>query len=570
MNSLFKLLLFLITAGLVNAQAPLVEKTFDKKSGSKLSLKMLTSGLPPAGYIAVQAEVTNKTKIPRSFSFDFESIDSNFSNTGNSVSTSEKLFCPPLKNVRQTFIVPIVSSFHNSSYSDAIFKVEGSGSAMAPFAGQNNSSLDENWPSILIGSQLHTKNGSILDKEVDLSLGSSHSVSTFGHTFDATNMPEDWRCYIGHDLIFLTDQEWLKLSPGSRNAILKWISHGGHLRIFSESNANPKSLNLPEGNNPSWGGIKILPLPSTGLIPNPAALVKEIKGKLSKQKGPYRMSHQRSDFRNAWHPQTSFGKKAFNVIFFVLVLIAFAVLVGPVNLFVFAKAGERHKLFITTPIISAIASLLLLILIFFQDGFGGKGTRLLLIETNPTQGSNSSHVVQEQFSRTGVLLSTGFSLKEPALISPVLIYNILSADQKTDLSGDWFQSRSEQGHLIETIRPSRERLEISGTADAPSISSTFSYPIDLLYYRDDSGKYWRAENLSNKKKIKLTPSIEKHAKDWALKKAKKYSTRQRKRIERSWQRKNHFIATAKKAPGIDTLKSIKWNTSTIITGPISK
>ena len=44
------------------------------------------------------------------------------------------------------------------------------------------------------------------------------------------------------------------------------------------------------------------------------------------------------------------------------ILIAFGIIVGPVNLFVIARQGRRHRLFWTTPLISLIASLLLIAL----------------------------------------------------------------------------------------------------------------------------------------------------------------------------------------------------------------
>src|SRR5690606_18267044 len=104
---------------------------------------------------------------------------------------------------------------------------------------------------------------------------------------------------------------------------------------------------------------------------------------------------------------------------FVVVLIAFGLLVGPVNLFVFAKSGQRHRLFITTPIISLATCALLILLILIQDGTGGRGERIVLMEVRPDADENRAYLHQEQVSRTGVLLGSSFELKESAVISPV-------------------------------------------------------------------------------------------------------------------------------------------------------
>ena len=42
----------------LHAQEVLVNKVFDRKSKSEIKITLLTSSVPPAGYTAVQAEVT--------------------------------------------------------------------------------------------------------------------------------------------------------------------------------------------------------------------------------------------------------------------------------------------------------------------------------------------------------------------------------------------------------------------------------------------------------------------------------------------------------------------------------
>jgi hypothetical protein len=100
-------------------------------------------------------------------------------------------------------------------------------------------------------------------------------------------------------------------------------------------------------------------------------------------------------------------------------LVIFGVLVGPVNLFVLAPAGKRHKLFITTPLLSIGASIVMVGLILIQDGTGGTGRRFIAINLQPDEAA--AYVTQEQISRTGVLFGTGFEMKQPVLIEPVAL-----------------------------------------------------------------------------------------------------------------------------------------------------
>jgi hypothetical protein len=219
---------------------------------------------------------------------------------------------------------------------------------------------------------------------------------------------------------------------------------------------------------------------------------------------------QRKD--NHWaNLNKSLGSRSFDAWLIGLILIAFGLLVGPINLFYLAKAGRRQRLFFTTPIISLGASVLLIIYILFQDGTGGSGVRTSLVYVNPDAATAS--IRQDQISRTGVLFSTSFTTDEPAMISPALLetsrwtrlkpsgYNYNGQEQRYSQSdpksfaGDWFQSRSEQGQCLQLIRSSRGRMELaaaSADGQPPSLRSSFSYSIETVFYVDEKEQLWKS------------------------------------------------------------------------------
>ena len=96
-------------------------------------------------------------------------------------------------------------------------------------------------------------------------------------------------------------------------------------------------------------------------------------------------------------------------------LIIFAVLVGPLSLFLWAPAGKRQRLFLLIPAISVGFSLLLLLLILAGDGTGGTGSREVLIQVNPQD--HSALISQNQICKTSVLLNNTFQLPENAGIT---------------------------------------------------------------------------------------------------------------------------------------------------------
>ncbi len=340
----------------------------------------------------------------------------------------------------------------------------------------------------------------------------------------------------------------------------------------------------------SWGDVRALDIPSNLQLDSPDETAELIHTELTDATGGGRLRVLHEDFSGMWPLQLSFGEKSTNILFFILVLIVFGVLVGPVNLFVFAKAGRRHRLFVTTPLISLGASLLLIVLILFQDGFGGRGLRVVLMEVQPGPSENAAYIAQEQIARTGVLLDTEFETGENGLFSPVLVeesrwarvteindggqgrYSVNLDEEGMRLSGSWFQSRSEHGHLFETIVPTRGRISLVQESPAPVITSTFEFPLEELWYRDPAGGLWRGEGISQGRNVTLSPVGDPNTFDrWVGGERIRFVHRNQKRLQKVETRRDHFFATTNEAGGIPTLHSINWQeTRTVITGPVSR
>ena len=168
-------------------------------------------------------------------------------------------------------------------------------------------------------------------------------------------------------------------------------------------------------------------------------------------------------------------------------------------------------------------------LILLQDGFGGRGQRLVLHEVGP---DNTAYVSQEQIARTGVLLRTGFTTSEHGYLSPVRLsnsrwarvtadngggngrYNLELETSGLKATGDWFKSRSEHGNLFETIRPSRERINLVRDPGPPTINSTFNFPLDEIFFRDASGQLWKGTDVQQGRNLSLSPCVEQEFKNW--------------------------------------------------------
>ena len=559
------------------AQITLFRQVADTKTDTHVELVSLFNHPSLGGYFPVRVLATNRQKIPHRISLRFADA----TNYGESLSASSdfSFLIAPGKTLARDILVPLAPQNGSASYHSFTANLTGS-------MGDNQSNVSTVFlpgqPNVLLSSELYSSNASTLDS----SLATSSSSSTYGRTsegfassFDPKRLPDDWRAYSGFDSMLLSEADWSQIPPGQRNAIISWVRLGGQLVVFSSSSPTKAALGLPEDS--SFGRILIRRVADLTRLDPAATIALTNAGTIT----PSRMNSVTNDFKSSWPLQKAFGEKSFHYVLFVVILIAFGILVAPVNLFVFAKSGQRHRLFVTTPLISLGTSLLLIVLIIFQDGFGGDGSRAVLMEVRPDDNQNAAFLHQEQFSRTGVVTSPSFSVDASALIVPLPLarsrwarltddhestgsYNIQPADGKLFAKGDWFQSRSEQGQLVSAVVPTRGRIEASATSD--TLVSTFDFPIETLIYQDPQGNWFRASDVRKGTAPKLTPIDPTMAQTALTGFGKIFAARNREYLKSVQDRRDHFIALTNAAPAVGTHPGIDWKTTTVITGPVAR
>lgn len=583
-------LLFFLT-GTLSAQYQILRKVYDTKTNSYAEITCLFGKLSPYGYAPIRITINNGSKVDRNFTLDFTSRDSSgySSESGSRMTSSFSCSCAAGSRETYDFSVPLVTVFQTSTYStgsELSLTLKASGLPTAVEYMSTESSHE--WPNILMGSELFVANASRLDSHISGMFSYGNDIE-FAGEIDAKKMPTDWRSYVGQDVIVFTTSEWRKLDPGARTAILEWNRLGGRILLYA-SNSSDDLANLQIDPNlagkrstaRSQGHVSIVNLPSNKHL-DPSS----VQGRVY----PHRTSKTSyssllSNYSASWPLHRLLGEKNFNTAFFILILLAFGILVGPVNLFVFAKAGKRHKLFVTTPIISLAASALLIVIIMLQDGFGGRGHRVLLMEISPED--NKAYITQEQIARTGVLLGSSFETTEPCLITPVALSrsrwarvvtdgkapSTYSANETSDgikFTGDWFQSRSEHGHLLKTVRPTRGRIELSPKAGPPMLTSTFDYDLGEIFYLAPDNTWWRAEALAKGNSVALSPASKTLFNVWLSKQRDGLSKTNSSKLDTLARKPGYFYTTSDDVPAIESYDSIKWlSTKTILTGKVSR
>ena len=571
---MLRLLLLLALALPVSAQETMIREVFDPVTDTHVEVLALFSKPSPGGYFPVRVKIANNLKSDSSIRLDFESKVDN--NDDLNADSSFTLTAGAGKTVTRDILVPLSPPGSSSgSRTNVTARLSGT---LGMATNNARSNYDASQPAVLLSEALFTPNASVLDAELRSKFSGSYGGSSdFAGKFDPKQLPDDWLAFSGYDSVILTDGDWSNIPPGGRNAVLSWVRLGGQLVIYSTGSATAASLGLPAES--SFGTVVIRPVTSDLKLDAPN-VVNLITGNSTK---PQQVS-ARNDFRGLWPLQKHFGAQTFRYALFIVVLIVFGILVGPVNLFVFAKSGRRHRLFITTPLISLGASLILIVLIIAQDGFGGNGIRRVLMEVRPDAGANAAYLHQEQFCRTGVLTGSRFTINTPSTFQPVPIaasrwarytdvsgakgnFGLQPADGKLQATGDWFQSRSEQGHVLSAVVSTRGRIEKTDTPG--TCLSTFEFPIDTLYYLDESKQWHRADGITAGKRFTLAPVAFITAQNTLCSEGAAFADRNRRLFLSAMARPGHFVAITTRAPGIDTHPGIRWKeTRTVITGPV--
>lgn len=595
------LLLSLITS-IALAQKSITTGTQVDKNGNALEMRSVFDPMPPTGYAPVRVVATNGGDMDSRWNFSFRSQTQKF-RAENTHSSQFQLIVPAHLTQSATFLVPLAVNYGDSSgYRGGSHQlhINLDADGMEPRDFQNYDERVHEFPAIAISKTLADTNHSPLKDEVERRLRTSSSGRVankqFGSTFAPDDLPEEWRGLSGFDALMISSSEWLSLKPGQRLAIIQWMRLGGRLDIYASTATTFSALGIPveSDDRVSLGQASVLPWDGKKLDADKA--VARYWGYDKREKALTEdytdQTGSKPNTRPDWSLLDSLGVRSFASWQVIVFLVIFGVLVGPVNLFVLAPPGKRHKLFVTTPLLSVGASLLMVVIILFQDGIGGMGARLVIVNVVPEEAA--AYVTQEQASRTGVLLGGGFELKQPALIEPLALpdspwvkLKSRSNSQTVQLSqegaqrgGNYFQSRAEQGQILRAVISTRSRLELKAglPADAPpEIISALGFTLDTLFYVDAKGLVWKSpQPLGTGQQVKLV-----HSDEAALRQSWAEMTtltegqtlrRMDSRVGGSSARST-FFATAKQAPGftLDTLTSIRWKQDHVaLFGPLAQ
>ncbi|MBC2594412.1 hypothetical protein H5P28_09100 [Ruficoccus amylovorans] len=361
--------------------------------------------------------------------------------------------------------------------------------------------------------------------------------------------PKDWRGYAGVDLMWFQQADWDKLQPDERRPILQWVSQGGDLRILKDKGVPEDQPvgSLPDSGNGRIGHgagfVRVYPFldeeelfqylsgesPKAPQGTQPTEKYSDAVARIYHERGAnfwLLPASQRTDLMRTYSvPRTTpdarisnyYAGREVNAPLVILSMIAFGLIVGPLNFWVLARGRKRYRLLFTTPLISLGFCAIIAGFILISDGIGGEGqlTRLFII---PDSGGQEV-LFEEQFARTGLLPSREFEPGDGVWVVPLgsritrngsLHPSGTYGIEGQTYWGSWFGSRRIQALNMTTVRPTRSGFEIQRRDDGELyVVSSFPALCPELYYVHKNGHatdaVYRAQDVATGRPTRLEP-----------------------------------------------------------------
>lgn len=532
-------------------------------AGATLKGQSPFSQPPPFGWMPVVFELSNPTQ--RAVTWEINQQNYGYS---SGLSRSFSLTCPPGESRTSTVMFVVgeaVAGSDNYYYQTGVLALSAKSDLTSTSGNLGDYGSNRAQSLVLVGNKLPRQ---------------ALVNSWLWIDFETSLAPVDWRAYQGFRSVAITDTEWRALPPGAKLALTTWVKTGGVMVVVAtDPTSTAATLGLPAND----GGPTAIACGLGHLRVMSAVGVSELAQFVESNTFQDANRQQSQDSRTVkWQNRApgffaAQGQGWLNLLLLGVVLV-FAVVIGPINLFLIAPAARRHRLFFSVPIISLATVLLLLIAVLLGDGLGGKGTRFVLIENRPGEGENTNHLVQYQTSRCGVMFSTGFTAPGSVFVEGLAGPNSTGrSDAQFQMtpeadglhaSGPWFASRTSQHFRLAGVAPTRGRVELTGDGTTAKLTSTFDFPLEKLYFSRDGKEWWQASGLKSGEPVAVA-ALTRAELEGELKVALALAPEEiRDRVEQLRQRPQHFVALTAAPTAIATHGSIRWTDHGIVTGPL--
>ena len=570
----------LVAAYALNAAAEVRLGTIDTRVGSgvRVDLVGFYDSLPPSGYAPMRVTIRNESG--RAHTWDFRFTSGMRYGASGTLRYDWSAQVDPGRESTFEVMVPLAQS-RQRGY--AFFEVQVSGYGIAhgratyPSGRGGSHGGRHHAPFPLLSATLGADHWTRIEQVLD-----DRSMPRTGCLYDPARnwLPADWRAYQGAGSVWVADADWRRMAPEVRTALMRYVAQGGVLYYCAD--AEP-SRRMDAAGLPGHGDTRLHGL---GHImgftwPQDGLQVERVVDAMSAPPVREPVRDLEEGYK-IWPIKDAVGTTTINAPLLIVAVIVFAIVIGPLNLILFAGPRRRHRLFVTTPALSLLTAVLMGVIILLSDGIGGRGRRVALALLLPEQRERV--MIQEQAAISGVLLAQGFPFDADATTLEDIHLTSRSYDEGLSrrlrperADGAWFRSRSVQAHCLVSVLPSRARIEVvspppsKDAGAAPVLLSTAEEDLLDVFYCDLEGVYWYVPELRTGRRTALErATAEAFRERWWSRHVGEGGLRARGRVESLRGRRGYFFAVAAGPPPerfTATHRSIDWDSTLLYMGP---
>lgn len=336
-------------------------------------------------------------------------------------------------------------------------------------------------------------------KEVVPAKSGGYSISTdvrydLSSAF-ADPWPSDFRAYMRYSACLLTADEFADLPDPARAALADYAAAGGLLCVFG-ADAPPDLPLAHTGTGTVQDGIRIVPVGYGSVAAIPAASAEDLYSSartnllsLANLTDKRLVENAKNDL--PFHDPLVEHSPSVLAVF--LLLVAFAVLAGPVLLRRLAKRNQRIRILWMLPALSLAICLLLVVVMLVANGITPEVSRSAIVLLD--QAAGRAAITGRITILAPHALVSGPSIERDAILD-VTGKREGSASSRNivlgpalQLSRGWLRPGIPCVLHTRAVRPTHLRLDVTEPADgsAPTIRNLLGAPVKRLFLWDTSG-----------------------------------------------------------------------------------
>lgn len=315
-----------------------------------------------------------------------------------------------------------------------------------------------------------------------------------------------WLDYSGYEQVWLTHSAWVDLAKPVKEALKQWVRNGGHLVLHSNAD---NTLDEFHGSLVDTGTDVRTKAVAFGLVsacnayaalepPEKNYFVQDLAGAIL----PWLIGPESARYALDLEIDEDVPIRGF-----IVLIMIFAVVLGPISLFVLYRRNKRMWLYITVPSLSLFATLCIFAFSFFYYGTQSRVKRYALVYLD--QAAHRANVIGYDaiFPMVGISSGLHFPLNaevQPNISSGTNQWRHINFDNGQSFRQGWLPARTLSQFRYRFEETRRERVLFSKDGQTLKATNFLGAELEWLVYKDEVGDLYTANKLPVGKAVVLT------------------------------------------------------------------